>query len=162
MAFGDGWVFEVAIEIALELKTLHEFAGPKINCGGKRDDFAEVKVLKAVVERLEGSAIGEAAAPEFCAESPADFGARHEWSSKGRNVKPAESRESPINFNGPEAPAPLFNGAPQTFEGGNAFVSGQQSREIAHHDRIGIHRNERLEVLVFPLAQEHVFHSGRR
>src|SRR4051794_30793234 len=155
---GNGRMLEVAVDITLEAQSFHQFTRAKVDCCRERYDFVEIERLKAEFEHLKGRAISETAPPEFRAESPADFRAGHERSGKRWSIEAAKSRKDTVNLDGPQAPTSLIEGSALTFKGGNAFVTGEKGWEIAHHLRVGIHRDEWFEIRVFPVAQEEAFH----
>lgn len=160
VALGKSWMLKIFTRIVLESQSFHQAARANIGWHGEGDNLLKLKAVESKFQCSAGGPISQVATPELAPKSPTDFCARREWGSEVRNIQARKAGEGSVYLYGPKPPAALIDGASKLVEGSCGFSSVAQGREVAHDFRIGIHGGEWIQIGIFPLAQEDLFHKG--
>lgn len=67
----------------------------------------------------------------------------------------------PVNLDCPKSPAALIDRTAVAFHGSGGFFFRHQRREVTHHLWVRVHRGERLQIGVLPLAEREHQRSDR-
>lgn len=152
---------EVILRIVGETQAFHQSTGAEIGGSGEGDEFIEVQYGEGVVHGLLGGGEGDAAAPVFSTETPADLHAGCEGGGELGFGQTGEPGELAIDLDSPEAPAFLVDALTKPAQSLAGFLGGQGAGEIPHDLGVRVHGREGFEIRVGPLPQDEGGVHGR-
>ena len=136
-----------------EAKLFHDAAGPCVAGNGEGDDFRKPETFETIAQGGLTGFGGEAAAPEFGAQSVAELDAGGEVRFKGNPTEAEGAGEFAVDLYGPGAEAVAREVILDALPHGLGIIAREDGGEKFHDAGIGAQGGQRLEVVIGPVAQ---------
>jgi hypothetical protein len=149
------WMVKVIAGVVNHSDSVHDPPRTNVVSCCKRHNFVELQDREAECQGSLCTFGRIAVPPELRSDTPPDFRTRRESRFEPGNRKTDEANEwrNVWNFDGPEAPAALFDLALNAFGKSVALFSGKHRRKILHHAVIRIEASERVAIAYNPSSQ---------